>query len=199
MAQYPRSVARLIDALERLPGVGPKTAQRLALWLLRNPAERMVLLADALRGAADNINLCERCGNFSEGPLCGVCSSERREASVICVVADPRDLLAIEDTGTFNGRYHVLHGVLSPIEGVGPEDLNLEPLLDRARQGEAAEFILALNPTPEGDTTANYLARLLKPLGVRVTRPALGLPVGGDLNYADRVTLERALAGRQEL
>jgi recombination protein RecR len=199
MAVFPRPVARLIDALERLPGVGPKSAQRLALWLLREPPERTRALAEALVGALDQVQLCEVCGHFSEGTRCSVCDDPQRDASVLCVVADARDLLAIEETRGFHGRYHVLGGLLSPADGVGPDELNIAGLRERLAVGGVGEVIVALNPTPEGDTTANYLARVLRGSGVRLTRPALGLPVGGDLNYADRVTIERALEGRREM
>lgn len=199
MAAWPRSVSRLIDCLERFPGVGPKSAQRLALWLLREPAERSLGLAEAIREAVEQTRLCEICGHFSEAERCPLCLDPRRRDDLLCVVADSRELLAIEATGDFTGRYHVLGGVLSPIDGVGPEELTIARLLQRLQDATIDEVIVALNPTPEGDTTANYLARLIKPAGIRVTRPALGLPVGGDLTYADRVTLERALEGRREL
>ena len=189
----------MIDALERLPGIGPKTAQRLALWLLRQPAERVVAIADALRDGVSEVQLCSECGYFCETERCSFCADSRRRDDLVCVVADARELLAIDATGEYDGKYHVLHGVLSPIDGIGPEDLTIPQLLRRADGGTIQEVIVALNPTPEGDTTANYLARLLKPKGVKVTRPALGLPVGGDLTYADRVTIERALEGRREL
>lgn len=199
MAGYPRPVARMIDALERLPGIGPKTAQRMAMWLLRQPPERVRQIAEALSEGVTEVQLCVECGYFCEAERCDFCTDPQRRAEVVCVVADARELLAIEATGEYHGRYHVLHGVLSPIDGIGPDDLTIAQLLRRAAGGTITEVIVALNPTPEGDTTANYLARLLKPQGVRVTRPALGLPVGGDLTYADRVTIERALAGRHEL
>lgn len=198
MASYPPAVARLIDALERLPSIGPRTAQRLALWLLAAPEQRMAGLAESIAHAAATVKLCLRCGFFSEAELCPLCADPRRDDELICVVGDARDLLAIEESGSYRGRYHVLGGVLSPMDGIGPQELNLAGLLERAAP-PVREIILALNPTPEGDTTANYLARLLQPKGVRVTRPALGLPVGGDLDYADRVTIERALEGRREV
>ncbi|MCC7494683.1 MAG: recombination protein RecR [Fimbriimonadaceae bacterium] len=199
MAGYPRAVARLVEALERLPGIGPKSAQRLALWMLRQPSERVTAMAQAFLDAVTQVHLCEVCGFFAETDRCTICADPRREAQLVCVVADARELLAIEQTGQFPGLYHVLGGVLSPLDGIGPEELSVAGLLDRVGGGTIGETILALNPTPEGDTTAAYLARLLKPRGVRVTRPAMGLPVGGELSYADKVTLERALAGRQEL
>ncbi len=201
MVAYPRPVSRLIDGLERLPGIGPKSAQRLALWLLREPKERVAGLAQALLDAVEQIKVCPVCGYFSEGEACVLCDDARRRDALLCVVADARDLLAIEATGRFDGRYHVLQGVLSPIDGIGPDDLTIAQLLKRVDDATipVEETILALNPTPEGDTTANYLARLLKQRGVKVTRPALGLPVGGDLNYADRITIERAIEGRCEV
>ncbi len=199
MTGFPRSVARLVDAVEQLPGVGPKSAQRLALWLLREPQERMASLAQALLEAIDNVRLCPVCGYFAEGERCSLCNDPRRRDEVICVVADARDLMAIEGTGWFDGRYHLLGGLLSPMDGIGPDDLAIGPLLTRLDGATIDEVILALSPTPEGDTTASYLARLLRSRGVRVTRPALGLPVGGDLTYADQVTIEQALAGRREL
>lgn len=199
MASFPRPVARLIDQLERLPGIGPKSAQRLALWLLREPPERVMALSESLADAVEQVHLCPRCGYFTEGSACALCDDQRRDEAVVCVVADARDLLAIENTNGFAGRYHVLGGVIAPADGVGPEDRNVASLVQRVEAGETSEVILALNPTPEGDTTANYLARVLRKTGVRLTRPALGLPVGGDLNYADRTTIERALEGRREI
>lgn len=199
MASFPRPVARLIDQLERLPGVGPKSAQRLALWLLREPPERVLALSESLSDAVSQVHVCPRCGYFAEGDACALCDDTRRDESVVCVVADARDLLAIEGTDGFAGRYHVLGGLISPADGVGPDDLNVASLLTRVEAGDTAEVILALNPTPEGDTTANYLARVLRRSGARLTRPALGLPVGGDLNYADRTTIERAMEGRREI
>lgn len=199
MAGYPPAVARLIDALERLPSIGPRSAQRLALWLLQQPERRMRPLAEAVAHAAESVRLCGRCGFYCEAELCPYCTDPRRDASVICVVADARDLLAIDDSGSFGGSYHVLGGLLSPLDGIGPDDLRLQALLERLESGAVRELILAVNPTPEGDTTAGYLARLLKSRGLRITRPALGLPVGGDLNYADRVTIGRALEGRREV
>lgn len=199
MAAYPRAVARLVDALERLPSIGPKSAQRLALWLLREPDERMKPLGEALLAAATETRCCPVCGYFTDGDRCVLCADTNRDERELCVVGDARDLLAIDGTGHFRGRYHVLGGVLSPIDGIGPADLLIQPLLERVEQHQVGEVILALNPTPEGDTTAGYLARLLKQRGAKVTRLALGLPVGGDLDYADRVTIERALDGRVEV
>ena len=199
MAVFPRPVTRLVDALERLPGLGPKSAQRMALWLLREPPERVAGLAQVLVEAIEQVRLCEVCGHFSETPRCPICADPQRREDVVCVVADARDLLAIENTSHYDGVYHVLQGVLSPLDGIGPDDLTIAQLLSRVDGGTIAETILALSPTPDGDTTANYLARLLKPKGVRVTRPAMGLPVGGDLEYADEVTLGRALTGRSDM
>lgn len=199
MAGFPRVVTRLIDSLERLPGIGPKSAQRLALWLLREPPERVMALAETLGEAVEQVGVCPRCGYFTEGGACLLCDDTRRDESVLCVVADARDLLAIENTEGYRGRYHVLGGLISPADGVQADDLTISGLQARLAEGGVSEVILALNPTPEGDLTSGYLARLLRGSGARLTRPAMGLPVGGDLNYADRTTLERALAGRQEI
>ena len=201
MAVLPEPVQNLIVALERLPGVGPKTASRLAFYLLRAPDEVSRNLADALQMIKSSTGLCKNCFNITraEQELCEICASDERDASQICVVEEPLDVLALERTGGFQGRYHVLHGVLSPIEGIGPEDLKIRPLIERARASEVREVIVATNPSMEGDATALYLRQQLQPLGVRITRLARGLPVGGDLEYADQNTLLRALAGRQDL
>jgi recombination protein RecR len=196
---YAKPLARLVGELERLPGVGPKSAQRLAFYLLRLPREEAARLAEAILEVKDRIGACAVCYNFTDQPVCELCSNERRDRSVLCVVAEPRDLLAMERTGEFTGRYHVLGGVISPMEGVGPEMLRIRELIERLQPGEVKEIILATNPTVEGDTTAMYLARLVKPFGVRVTKIAFGLPVGGDLDYADQATLIQALEGRREL
>jgi recombination protein RecR len=190
-----------VDAFARLPGVGPKTASRLTFYLLRAPEEISLSLADALRGLKEETGLCEVCFNITrkETPICEVCSSDNRDRHTICVVEEPLDVLAIEKTAGFNGLYHVLHGVLSPIEGIGPDDLKIQPLYERLKNGEVKEVILATNPSMEGDATAMYLHERIAPQGIRVTRLARGLPVGGDLEYADQNTLLRALAGRQDL
>ena len=199
MNVYEGPVQTLIDELGRLPGVGPKSAQRIAFYLLKADAIDAKRLARAIEDAKDRVAWCRRCYNMSEGELCGFCRDERRDGHVVCVVEDPRDIVAIERTGEFRGRYHVLQGAISPIEGIGPEQLRVKELLGRVSDEGITEVILATNPNIEGEATAMYLARLLKPLGIRVTRIASGLPVGGDLEYADEVTLGRALEGRREV
>jgi len=199
MRAYPRPLARLIEELEKLPGVGPKTAQRLALHLLQASQERASALAEAILEVKASIRTCPACFNLTDAELCAICSDPQREESLLCVVSDTRDLLAMERAGGYHGRYHVLEGLISPMEGLGPDSLRVRELLDRVREGKVAEVILATNPTVEGDATAIYLAGLLKPLGVKVSRIALGLPVGGDLDYADDITITRSLEGRREL
>jgi recombination protein RecR len=188
----------MIDALARLPGVGPKSAQRIAFHLLKTDREEVARLTAAIDEARSSVGFCERCFNFSETPLCHICQDDRRDASVVCVVEESRDVVAIEKTGQFRGRYHVLLGAINPLEGVGPEQLKIRELLVRLEPEGVGEVVLCLNPNTEGDVTAMYLARILKPLGVKVTQLAMGLPVGGDLEYADEVTLGRALVGRRE-
>jgi recombination protein RecR len=192
-------VQDLIDALRRLPGIGGKTAQRLAFHLLRAPAEEAAALSDAIRAAKERVAICIECFNVSEGERCKYCRDPRRDSTIVCVVEEPADIIAVERTQEFRGRYHVLGGHISPMDGIGPDDLHVRELLTRIGAGELKECILATNPTVEGEATAIYLANLLKPLGVRVTRIASGLPVGGDLEYADEVTLGRALEGRREI
>lgn len=201
MPVLPPPVQNLITALERLPGIGPKSASRLAFYLLRAPDEISGQLAEALLKLKSSTALCQICFNISlaEQPICEICASSRRDASVICVVEEPLDVLALERTAGYEGRYHVLHGVISPIEGIGPEDLKIRPLIKRIQAGGVREVILATNPSMEGDATALYLRQQLLPLGVQVTRLARGLPVGGDLEYADQNTLLRALSGRSEM
>ena len=196
---YAGPVQTLIDELGRLPGIGPKSAQRIAFHLLKLPAEDAARLARAIEEAKAKVTFCTRCYNVSEGSECGICSDPRRDATVICVVEEPRDIVAVEKTGEFKGRYHVLQGAISPIEGIGPEQLRVKELLIRLEPEGVTEVILATNPNIEGEATAMYLARLLKPLGFRVTRIASGLPVGGDLEYADEVTLGRAFEGRRDV
>jgi recombination protein RecR len=196
---YAGPVQTLIDELGRLPGIGPKSAQRIAFHLLKLPAEDAARLARAIEEAKAKVTFCTRCYNVSEGSECGICSDPRRDATVVCVVEEPRDIVAVEKTGEFKGRYHVLQGAISPIEGIGPEQLRVKELLIRLEPEGVTEVILATNPNIEGEATAMYLARLLKPLGLRVTRIASGLPVGGDLEYADEVTLGRALEGRRDV
>ncbi|HNT54771.1 MAG TPA: recombination mediator RecR [Anaerolineaceae bacterium] len=201
MPGLPPPVQNLITALERLPGIGPKSASRLAFYLLRAPDEISGQLADALLKLKSATALCQICFNISlaEQPICEICASSRRDPGMICVVEEPLDVLALERTGGYEGRYHVLHGVISPIEGIGPEDLKIRPLIERVKTGEVREVILATNPSMEGDATALYLRQQIVPLGVHVTRLARGLPVGGDLEYADQSTLLRALSGRSEM
>jgi len=193
------AVQHLIDQLGRLPGVGPKSAQRIAYHLLKVPKEDALALADAVATAKERVRFCEVCHNLAEAPRCAICADVRRDATVVCVVEEPRDIVAVEKTGGFRGRYHVLGGAINPMEGIGPDQLKVRELLARIDTDQVAEVILCTNPNLEGDTTAMYLARLLKPLGVRVTRIASGLPVGGDLEYADELTLGRALEGRRDV
>ena len=197
--EYPAPVARLIDELRALPGIGPKSAQRIAFYLLKAAPEDAKRLAQAVVEAKERVSWCRRCFNFAEGELCVYCRDERRDPSMLCVVEEPRDIVAVERTHEFRGRYHVLLGAISPIEGVGPDQLRIRELLRRVDAEGVTEVILATNPNTEGEATAMYLARVLKPLGVRVTRIASGLPVGGDLEYADEVTLGRAFEGRRVL
>jgi recombination protein RecR len=196
---YEGPVQTLIDELGRLPGIGPKSAQRIAFYLLKVDSQDAKRLARAIEDAKDRVSWCRRCYNIAEGELCGFCSDERRDAHLVCVVEEPRDIVAVERTNEFSGRYHVLQGAISPIEGIGPEQLRVKELLARISDEDVTEVILATNPNIEGEATAMYLARMLKPLGLRVTRLASGLPVGGDLEYADEVTLGRALEGRREV
>jgi recombination protein RecR len=196
---YEGPVQTLIDELGRLPGVGPKSAQRIAFYLLKVAPEDAKRLANAIVDAKERVSWCRRCFNIAEGELCGYCRDERRDPHLLCVVEEPRDIVAVERTQEFRGRYHVLQGAISPIEGIGPEQLRIRELLERLGNEGVEEVILATNPNIEGEATAMYLARLLKPLGIRVTRIASGLPVGGDLEYADEVTLGRALEGRREV
>ncbi len=190
-------LARLVQELLRFPGIGPKTAQRLAYFIIRDPEASS--LAEAILEAKERIIFCSQCQNLTDVDPCPLCADPRRDRSLICVVEDPLDVLAIERSGRYRGLYHVLHGVLSPMDGIGPEDLKMEQLLARLRGGSVKEVIIATNPSLEGEATAMYLARLLRPLGIRITRPARGLPMGADIQYADEVTLARAIEGRQEL
>jgi recombination protein RecR len=199
VAYYPEPVARLIDALQRLPGIGPKTAQRLTFYMLKRPPDEVRELGDALLAVKEKISYCRTCFNVTDEDPCRICSDPRRDEGVICVVEEPNDLLAMERTGEYRGRYHVLLGALSPLDGIGPEDLKIRELLIRLEGHETTEVILATNPNVEGEATALYLAKLLRPLAVRITRIARGLPVGGDLEYADQVTLSKALEGRREI
>jgi recombination protein RecR len=212
---YAGPVQDLIDELGRLPGIGPKSAQRIAFHLLKLSREDAVRLARTITEMKERVTFCRRCFNVAEGPAgdgapddgdgdrgsveCGICTDPRRDSAVVCVVEEPRDLVAVEKTGEFHGRYHVLHGAISPIEGIGPDQLRVKELLARLGTEEVQEVILCTNPNIEGEATALYLGRLIKPLGLRVTRIASGLPVGGDLEYADELTLGRALEGRRDV
>lgn len=197
MPQLPEPLERLIQELSRLPGIGPKTAQRLAFHLLRVDRQRADSLAQAIEDVKARIGYCERCYNIAEGPVCAICSSGRRDGTVLCVVESALDVLAIERTAEFSGLYFVLHGVISPIDGIGPEQIHVAQLVERVRDEGVGEVIIATDADIEGEATAVYLQRALQPLGVKVTRPAHGLPVGGDLEYADELTLARAMAGRR--
>jgi recombination protein RecR len=195
---YPAPVARLIDELRKLPGVGPKSAQRIAFHLLRGSREEASRLAESIGSLLDGIRFCSACNAVTDQEICATCSDPARSSRVLCVVEEPHDVIAIEKTRDFRGRYHVLHGALSPLQGIGPDELRIQGLLDRVRAGGVEEVILATSPTVEGEATAVYLARILKPLGARVTRIAMGVPVGSDLEWADEVTMAKALEGRRE-
>jgi len=199
MNPYEGPVQTLIDELGRLPGIGPKSAQRIAYYLLKAAPDDANRLATSITEAKARVSWCRQCFNIAQGELCGFCRDDRRDAAVLCVVEEPRDIVAVERTQEFKGRYHVLQGAISPIEGIGPEQLRVKELLRRVGDESITEVILATNPNIEGEATAMYLAKLLQPLGVTVTRLASGLPVGGDLEYADEVTLGRALEGRREV
>jgi recombination protein RecR len=196
---YEGVVQDLIDELGRLPGVGPKSAQRIAFHLVQSDPVDVRRLVTALTEVVEKVRFCTLCGNVSAEELCRICADARRDDTVLCVVEEPKDVVAIEKTREFRGRYHVLGGAISPIEGIGPDDLRLKELLSRLASGEVTEIILATDPNLEGEATATFLARLLKPMGLRVTRLASGLPVGGDLEYADEQTLGRAFEGRRQL
>lgn len=196
---YTPVVQTLIDELGRLPGIGPKSAQRIAFHLLKIPDDDARRLAHSIVDAKDKARFCERCFNISDSELCAICTDDQRDSSVLCVVEESRDIVAVERTGEFRGRYHVLLGAMNPLDGIGPEHLKIRELVTRIGQEPIGEVVLCMNPNTEGEVTALYLARLLKPLGVRVTRLASGLPVGGDLEYADELTLGRALEGRRDV
>jgi recombination protein RecR len=195
----PEPLTRLIEQLQKLPGIGPKGAQRLAFHILRNPREEAERLCDAVRDVKERVTYCSVCNNITDVDPCVFCTSSARDQRVICVVEEPQNVSVIEKTGGFKGGYHVLMGVLSPLHGVGPDDLKIKGLLTRVNAGGVDEVILATNPTVEGEATALYLARLLKPLGVRVTRIAMGIPVGSDLEYTDEITMGRAMDGRRDI
>lgn len=199
MLEYAEPVARLIDELKRLPGIGHKSAQRIAFYMLQADREDVDRFMNAIREVKEKIIFCSVCNNITDTDPCRYCRSATRDRRVVCVVEEPHNLVTIEKTREYNGLYHVLHGSLSPIRGIGPDDLKIKNLLERMRSTEIEEIILATNPTTEGEATANYLNRLLKPLGVKVTRIAMGLPVGSDLEYADEVTMHKALINRREM
>jgi recombination protein RecR len=199
MTEYAAPLARLIDELKHLPGIGQKSAQRIAFHLERAPREDVQRLAEAMLDAKDKIRLCSVCNNLTESDPCEYCTDPRRDAEVLCVVETPYNVISVEKAHEFRGRYHVLHGALSPLQGIGPEQLKLKSLIDRLKDGTVKELIVATSPTVEGEATAVYLAKLVKPLGVKVSRIAMGIPVGSDLEFADEVTMLRALEGRREM
>ncbi|HEU0122775.1 MAG TPA: recombination mediator RecR [Bryobacteraceae bacterium] len=199
MPDFAEPLSRLVEEFRRLPGIGQKSAQRIAFHLLRASKEDAFRLARAVVDVKEKLGLCAICNNVSDGELCPYCENPHRDHSVICVVEEPPNILPIETTRTFSGLYHVLHGSISPLRGIGPEQLKIKNLLERLQSGETQEIILATNPTVEGEATAAYLSRLLKPLGVRVTRIAMGIPVGSDLEYADEVSMSKSLENRREL
>lgn len=199
MRQYPRPLATLINEMSKLPGIGSKTAQRLAFHILSLEDKEAEQLAQAILRAKKEMRYCSVCGNLTDTDPCAICSDASRDSDIICVVESPKDVMAMERIREFNGLYHVLHGAISPMEGIGPEDINLMSLLKRLQSTDVKELILATNPNIEGEATAMYIARLIKPSGIRVTRIAHGIPVGGDLEYADEVTLLKAVEGRREL
>lgn len=197
--RYPLPIQKLLDELERMPGVGPKSAQRIAYWLLASEKDDANRLAEAITEVKETIHFCPKCFNFAQDELCEICADYKRDDSAICVVEEPRDVNAIEKTGEFRGTYHVLHGAISPLDGIGPDQLRIKELMERLGVEPIKEIVIATNPNAEGEGTATYLSRLIKPLGIKVTRIASGLPVGGDLEYADEVTLGRALEARREM
>ncbi|MGI6776796.1 MAG: recombination mediator RecR [Acetivibrionales bacterium] len=199
MGFFAAPIAKLIEEFEKLPGVGHKTAQRLAFHVLTLPEEKARSLANAIIGAKQKIKYCSFCNNLTDTDTCSICSNPARDPSLICVVEDPRDVVAMERTREFKGLYHVLHGAISPMEGIGPDDIKIKDLLARIRQGGVKEVILATNPNIEGEATAMYISKLLKPFGIKTSRIAHGIPIGGDLEYADEITLAKALEGRREL
>lgn len=199
MDHYIEPIARLINELSRLPGIGGKTAQRLAFHIIDMPREQARQLAKVILDAKEGVKYCSVCCNITDRDPCSICSSPRRDKSIICVVKDPRDVIAMERTRDYRGLYHVLHGTISPMEGIGPDDIKLKELLHRVQNNGVKEVVMATNPDVEGEATAMYISRLLKPMGIKVTRIAHGIPVGGDLEYADEVTLSMALRGRREM
>ena len=199
MEYFPAPLEKLVEQFAKLPGIGGKSAQRLAFYVLGLSQNEAQEFAGAILDAKQNVTCCPICQNLTAGGVCSICASQKRDASIVCVVADPRDVIAIERAREFNGRYHVLHGVISPMNHIGPDDLQIKSLLDRVGQGEIKEVIMATNPDTEGEATAMYIARLLWPFGVKITRLAYGIPVGGHLEFADDATLMRALEGRREI
>jgi recombination protein RecR len=199
MPDFAAPLQRLIDEFRRLPGIGQKSAQRIAFHVMRSPRDNAAALATALLDVKDNLGFCKECNNISDAEICSYCRDPHRDKSSICVVEEPHNILPIETTRSFSGVYHILHGSISPLRGIGPEQLRIKGLLDRISEGGASEIILATNPTVEGEATAVYLSRLLKPLGVKVTRIAMGIPVGSDLEYADEVTMLKSLENRREM
>ncbi len=199
MALYPAPVAKLIEEFERLPGIGSKTAQRLAFHVLSVPKERAGALANAIIEAKEKVVYCKECYNITDAELCPICANQKRNKQLVCVVGEPKDVAALERTKDYKGVYHVLHGLVSPMAGIGPEDIKLRELVQRVAETDVTEVIVATNPTIEGEATAMYIAKLLKPAGITVTRIAHGIPIGGDLEYADEVTLARAMDGRREM
>lgn len=199
MIHYTKPLARLVEEFQKLPGIGPKSAQRMAFHLLKMPADEVRKFSDAILEAKEKIKYCRHCFNLSSENPCEICTDDRRNKDIICVVAESRDIIAFERTREYKGVYHVLQGLISPLDGISPEDLRIKELIDRLSNENPEEIILALNPSVEGEATSMYLAKLIKPLGVKVSRIAFGLPVGADLEYADEVTLARALEGRREV
>lgn len=196
---YPEPISKLIDSFTKLPGIGPKTAVRLAFFVLNMKEDDVLNFAKALVSAKRELTHCSTCGNITDEDPCPICKDTSRDASIICVVQDPKDVIAMEKMKDYQGKYHVLHGAISPMDGIGPEDINVPALINRLKDEEVEELILATNPNIEGEATAMYISRLVKPSGIRTTRIAHGLPVGGDLEYADEVTLSKALEGRRDL
>ena len=199
MKQYAKPLNRLINELSKLPGIGGKTAQRLAFHILSMDKDQVGALAGSMTDAKEQMRYCSVCGNLTDQDPCSICSDESRDKSVICVVENPRDVMAMEKIREYNGLYHVLHGVISPMDGIGPEEINLKSLILRLRDNDVKELVIATNPNIEGEATAMYIARLIKPSGIQVTRIAHGIPVGGDLEYTDEITLLKAMEGRKEL
>ena len=199
MYEYPEPIEKLIEAFAKLPGIGPKTAQRLAFYVLRCSDQYSEELGEAVLEIKKKIKLCQICGNYTDGETCSICRNRMRNQEIICVVEDPKDVLALEKTNEYRGLYHVLHGAISPIDGIGPEQLRIRELLRRLESGQIKEIIIATNSTIEGDTTSLYLAKLIAPLHIKVTRLAQGIPVGGDIDYADEITLSKAFLGRREM